>query len=380
MSENQESTQKLIIAFDAKRLFFNYTGLGNYSRTLVRNLQAQYPEHEYHLFTPAIKNNEETAYFLDPEKFTIHTPEKWSPLWRTYGISSQINKLKPHIFHGLSHEIPLGIQPNIKKIVSFHDLIYEKYPEQFGWWDRNLYHLKYKNAVSRADHIVAISESTSQDLQTIYQTDISKISVIFQSCHERFQNLLRSEEPLPDSITHLNQYYLYVGSIIERKGLLQCVLAYAMLPKPLRKPFVVIGNGDKKYFSKVLDMIKYYQLEKYFHFVRGISNPALVTVYDQSFCLIYPSIYEGFGIPIIESLFRRKPVITSDISSLPEAAGPGAILVDPFSPKDIAQAMIWMNDQETYDTLSEKGYHYVTSKCSSENTAKEMMKLYGDIL
>lgn len=380
MSENQESSEKLIIAFDAKRLFHNFTGLGNYSRTLVKNLQTYFPQHEYHLFTPGIKINEETSYFLDTEKFTIHTPENWSPFWRTLGIAHQINQLNPHIFHGLSHEIPFGINRGIKKIVSFHDLIYEKYPQQFGWWDRNLYHLKYKNSAKRTDYLLAISESTSQDLQAIYNTQLSRIKVIYQSCHERFQKHEEVEESMPRSIANLKDYYLYVGSIIERKGLLQCVLAYALIPKSARKPFVVIGKGEKKYLSKVLDMIKYHQLEDFFFFVDSISNPALVNVYDRCFCLVYPSIYEGFGIPIIESLFRRKPVITSDISSLPEAAGPGAVLIDPFSPKDIAQAMYWLHDQDLYTTLAEKGFTYVATHFSAENTAKQLMEFYSEIL
>lgn len=379
MSEYQESSQKLIIAFDAKRLFHNFTGLGNYSRTLVRNLQTYFPEHEYHLFTPSINKNEETSYFLDSEKFTIHTPEKWSPFWRTIGIASQINRLNPHIFHGLSHEIPFGLHKGIKKIVSFHDLIYEKYPKQFGWWDRNLYQLKYKNSAKRADYILAISESTSLDIQEMYHTDGSKISVIYQSCHQDFQSLSSPDTGLPKTISHLNKYYLYVGSIIERKGLLQCVLAYAKLPETHRKPFVIIGNGDKKYTSQVVDMIKYYKLDQYFFFVNGISNSALVTIYDKSFCLVYPSIYEGFGIPIIESLFRKKPVITSDISSLPEAAGNGAILVNPFSPQDIAQAMVWLHDTSTYETLATKGFDYVSAKFSSEFTAQHLMNHYLNI-
>lgn len=375
MALNEDANGKLVIAFDAKRLFHNYTGLGNYSRTLVRNLQANFPEHSYHLFTPSIKYNEETAYFLDNSKFTIHNPKNWSPLWRTYGMSKQINLLRPDIFHGLSHEIPFGLHRGIKSVVTFHDLIYERYPEQFGWWDRTLYGWKYQSAAQRADHIIAISESTSQDLQKMYHIDATKIQVIYQSCHDRFQSDSLDQES-PASLANLKDYFLYVGSIIERKGLLQCILAYALLPTKDRKPFVVIGNGDKKYLSKVKDLIKYYKLENSFHFIQKISNPDLISVYDKSFCLVYPSIYEGFGIPVIESLFRKKPVITSDLSSLPEAAGPGAVLVDPFSPNDIAQAMIWLQEADTYTSLSNKGYEYVSAHFSSAATAQQLMNFY----
>ncbi len=371
--------QKLIIAFDAKRLFNNFTGLGNYSRTLVRNLQTYFPEHEYHLFTPKITKNEETAYFLDNEKFVIHTPSFNSPLWRSVGMAADINKLKPNIFHGLSHEIPFGIHKNIKTLLTFHDLIYEKYPEQFGLWDRWMYKWKYRSSVRRADHIIAISESTKEDLISMYEVEEDKISVIYQSCNDVFQ-IFDEEVKLDDTLANLNDYYLYVGSIIERKGLLSIVFAYAKLPDEYRKPFVVIGKGDKKYKQKVDDMIKYHGLESYFYFVNGISNERLLAVYDHSFALVFPSIYEGFGIPVIESLFRNKPVITSLISSLPEAAGPGAILVNPYDPDEICLAMMEINDMKKYDRLSRDGYAYVNDRFSSEGTAVQLMDFYNQII
>ncbi|MBC7886238.1 MAG: glycosyltransferase, partial [Saprospiraceae bacterium] len=170
--------KKLIIAFDAKRLFNNFTGLGNYSRTLVKNLQTYFPEHEYHLFTPAISKNEETTYFLDKDKFVIHTASFNHPLWRSVGIAEEINKLNPDIFHGLSHEIPFGVSKNVTKVVTFHDLIYEKYPEQFGLWDRWMFKLKYRSSAQRADAIVAISDSTKHDLSSLYNIKEQKISVI----------------------------------------------------------------------------------------------------------------------------------------------------------------------------------------------------------
>jgi len=371
--------QKLIIAFDAKRLFNNFTGLGNYSRTLVRNLQIYFPEHEYHLFTPKITKNEETAYFLDPDKFIVHTPSFNNPLWRSVGMAADINKLRPNIFHGLSHEIPFGIHKSIKTVLTFHDLIYEKYPEQFGLWDRWMYKWKYRSSAKRTDHIIAISESTKEDLISMYEVEENKISVIYQSCNDVFQ-IAEEEKKLDGILANLRDYYLYVGSIIERKGLLSIVFAYAKLPDEYRKPFVVIGKGEKKYQQKVDDMIKYHGLASYFYFVNGISNERLLAIYDQSFALVFPSIYEGFGIPVIESLFRNKPVITSLISSLPEAAGPGAILVNPYDPDEICLAMIEINDSKKYDRLSRDGYAYVNDRFSSEGTATQLMDFYTLII
>jgi glycosyltransferase involved in cell wall biosynthesis len=139
---------------------------------------------------------------------------------------------------------------------------------------------------------------------------------------------------------------------------------------------VVVGKGNNKYLTKVRDLIKYYKLDDYIYFFDKITNEYLIAVYDESFALIYPSVYEGFGIPVIESLFRQKPVITSDISSLPEAAGPGAMLVNPYSPEDIRRAMICLHDTKCYQNLCTEGYQYVSDRFSSEKTAEHLMANY----
>ncbi len=371
-----EDKNKLVIAFDAKRLFNNFTGLGNYSRTLLKNLEHFYPQNEYHLFTPKITKNKETEFFIDHPAFTVHTPDRFSPFWRTYGMSAQINALKPDIFHGLSHEIPFGIDKDILKLITFHDLIYEKFPDQFNLTDRLMYKWKYQSSAKRADHIITISESTKNDLKELYRIPQENISIVYQSCNEVFQKGDFSEFPADSILKKLAPYYLYVGSIIERKGLLQTVIAYSELPSQYRKPFIVVGLGDKPYIKKVKDLIRYYQLEDRFHFINSIQNHELLALYDHCFTLIYPSVYEGFGIPVIECLFRNKPVITSELSSLPEAAGRGAILVNPYSPDSICQAMIGLHDENLYNHLVSDGWKHVVSHFSSENTAENMMKLY----
>jgi glycosyltransferase involved in cell wall biosynthesis len=369
--------KKLIIAFDAKRLFNNNTGLGNYSRTLVKNLQVYYPQHEYHLFTTKSPKNIETEYFFDPEKFTIHKPSFNTPLWRILGMSGPINALKPDIFHGLSHEIPFGLDASIYTFVSFHDLIYERFPHQFGWLNSRLYRWKYKSSVKRADSVVAISESTKNDLVELYKTESSKIVVIYQSCHEIYQQeKLTSEQ---DSDFPFSNYYLYVGSIIERKGLLQTIIAYGNLPVLYRRPFVIVGKGNASYISKVKDMISYYGIADSIHFITTVSKVQLCRLYDQSFAFLYPSIYEGFGIPVIESLFRGKPVVTSTLSSLPEAAGPGAILVNPYQHLDIGKAMIDLHNPSIYNSCATDGKRYVNGKFGSEETADALMELFLNV-
>ncbi|MBK8701125.1 MAG: glycosyltransferase family 4 protein [Saprospiraceae bacterium] len=359
---------KLKIGFDAKRLFLNNTGLGNYSRTLVKNLHRYYPQHEYHLFTPEVKENETSRYFLDND-FFIHTPPSYLPgsLWRSRGMARKINDLNLDIYHGLSHEIPPGISSKTLKVLTIHDLIFEKYPKLFSWYDRWLYTLKYKSSCSRANQIVGVSKATCHDVETLYLIDRQKISLIYQSCDEVFQNhTVRHKE---------KSYFLYVGTINERKGLLDAVKAYGMLEEKFQLPFVVVGAGGT-YADAVKSAVSRLGLTPKFNFMGNLPNRELVEVYANALCLVLPSAYEGFGIPVAEALFTGTPVITSNTSALPEAAGPGGIILQPGNVAQLAQAMADMFDETRWNEFSDKGRNYVASHFDSASTAEALMNLY----
>ena len=367
--------KKLKIGFDAKRLFHNRTGLGNYSRTLVRDLQRLYPEHEYHLFTPKISQDSEVLYFLDKEKFIIHTHNgKFGSYWRSRGVTKEINAAGMDIYHGLSHEIPLNSHSlDAKTVVTFHDLIFEYYPEQFGLWDRYMYKRKYRYAAKNADQIVAISESTKNDLNELYNVDLSKISVVYQSCNPSFYNT-------PKSPLSKEKYLLYVGSLIERKSFLLIVDAMATIADDKRVKVKVVGQGGR-YADRVKARIAELGLGQYFEFLDHINNEALLSLYDNAMAMVYPSIYEGFGIPLIESLYRDTPVITSTASSLPEAAGPGAIYIEPNDTAALAKAMMDIVSNHTLRSeLAQKGKAYVSKRYKDEIAAKSMMNVYLEMI
>lgn len=360
------------IGFDAKRLFHNNTGLGNYARNLVKQLYECYPENEYHLFTPKISDQDYAKFFID-NNFIIHTKPKWaiSWFWRTIGVSKKVNALHLDIYHGLSHEIPYFINPRTKTVVTIHDLIYEIKASLFSPIDRLFYKIKYRSSCQRADHIIAISNQTKVDLEKYYQIT-HKTTCLYQSCADLFQqNNPTTESP--------KEYFLYVGTLNERKGLLQIVKAYALLPDQFKLPFVVIGDGGE-YKNQVLKEIKINNLQQYFLFKGNIDNNKLLKYYDDSLCLVLPSLYEGFGIPIIESLFRKRPVITSKISSLPEACGPGGVLIDPLRPEEIANAMILLFDESKWNRLSHQGYQYVQNCFSTKITTQKLMVFYQKLV
>ncbi|MEZ4994316.1 MAG: glycosyltransferase family 1 protein [Saprospiraceae bacterium] len=371
------------IGFDAKRLFQNFTGLGNYSRTLVANLAAYYPEHAYFLFTPKIPPREETHFFQNDPLFSVQTPHgKFAPLWRMRGMIKDLQKQRIQLYHGLSNEIPLKIQQtNIKTVVTIHDLLFKRFPGQYKAIDRSIYNGKFQYACQHADRIVAISEATKRDIIHYYSIPPEKIEVIYQSCDERFMQT-RSESTVQavlDTYGLPRNYLLYVGSIIERKNLLGVIKAMERLPAPLQLPLVVVGGGKGYYRNKVKSYIASRRLQNKIFFVRPDLNE-LAVLYQQASIFLYPSFGEGFGIPILEALFSKTPVITSKFSSLPEAAGPSSYQVDPADIDAIAQGMEGiLNDDDFRKQMVEKGYLYA-QQFRGEPLTHQMMSLYETML
>lgn len=371
------------IGFDAKRLFNNFTGLGNYSRTLVANLAAYYPEHAYFLFTPKISSSKETHFFQHDPLFSVHTAGgRFAPLWRMKGMLKDLQKQEIQLYHGLSHEIPLRIQrTGIKTVVTIHDLLFKRFPHQYAAADRLIYNAKFRYAFRHADRIIAISEATKQDIIHYYAIDPEKIEVIYQSCHEGFMQTrsASSIQQVLDRYQLPSEYLLYVGSIVERKNLLNIIKAMERLSPSLQLPLVVVGGGKGSYRNKVRNYIASRQLQHRIFFIRP-ESAALPALYQQAAIFLYPSFGEGFGIPILEALFSKTPVITSNISSLPEAAGKDAYLVEPDQPDAIREGIAHiLGDDSFREQMIEKGYLHA-QQFRGEPLTHQLMALYQSIL
>lgn len=361
------------IGFDAKRLFLNNTGLGNYSRTLVRNLQFYFPEHQYFLFTPAIVCNSETQYFVDNPDFQIITPGSKSVFWRQWGINDDIKNLGLDIYHGLSHELPFGQKPGrTKHLVTIHDLIFELYPQYYSYTDRKLYSFKYRKSAEKADHIVSISENTANDVSKIWSIPRSKITTVYQACHPIIIEQERSQTE--------KKHFLYVGSITERKNLVNVIKALQLFPPDERKPLVVIGSG-REYRVKVESLINELNLFSWVTFTGQVDNDQLVDYYDSAIALLYPSQYEGFGIPIIECAFRKTPVITSLSSSMPEAGGPHTFYVNPEDETELYNQMNFIiKNQKLVRERVKKTYKYVKNVFEPSMLSEKMISLYKKVV
>ncbi len=306
-------------------------------------MAAAAPEHDYLLATPGVKVNNETAPFLNDPAFTVMQPDHWyrRPGWRSRGVVSDLQRNGTDLYHGLSHELPLGIErTGIRSVVTMHDLIFHFYPAQYRLIDRTIYDRKFRSACRRADAVIAISESTKQDIMRIYGTPPERIHVIYQGCDPRFERQWTTAE-LADLRTRLDlpeDFFLYVGSLIERKNLHGIIAALALLPPEDRRPLVIVGGGGDAYRSHCEKVAQAAGIHDLLSFRRPTFTD-LPGVYQSARLFLYPSFYEGFGIPVVEALLSGCPVITSDTSSLPEAAGPDSLLVPPAEPAAIAGAI-----------------------------------------
>lgn len=362
------------IGFDAKRLFLNNTGLGNYSRTLVRNLVKYFPQHEYFLYSPKVEKNQSTQFFFDQDNVKIVSPKDGGgALWRSRGVLKEISKDKLDVYHGLSNELPYGLgQLDTKAVVTIHDIIFERYPRQYGVFDRMMYRHKTRKAIVSADRVISISHQTTDDLVKYYQAPSGKLSLLYQSCNPSF-----TDAPSPLTVQE-NDYFLYVGSVIERKNLLAILEALHILTKDKRKKLLIVGTGTK-YFKKAKDFVAKHQLDTWVEWKGALDNSALRELYENAIALIYPSIFEGFGIPVIESMFAGRPVITSNLSSLKEAGGKAALLIDPFKVEELALAMEQICDPKVQEDLLSKIPKHL-EQFDPEKLSKQLIDIYQSIL
>ena len=181
------------IGFDAKRLFCNHRGLGNYSRDLIKILNQYYPENQYDLFTPKIKIdfpiNPQNTQIIQPSGIYNVLP---SSVWRSYGMKADIERLGDEIFHGLSQELPIGIEKlAVKKVITFHDAIFVRYPELYPSSYRKVFTLKNQRSCKIADKIIAISEQSKRDAIEFFNADPVKVEVIYQGCNNIFRKNIR---------------------------------------------------------------------------------------------------------------------------------------------------------------------------------------------
>lgn len=371
---------RLKIGFDGKRAANNLTGLGNYSRSLIEQLAHQFPENKYFVYAPNVKSAKQIDTFFAQKNIQLKLPSGSNFLWRSFNILKDLKRDGIQLYHGLSHEIPFSIlKTKIKSIVTIHDLIFLRFPKYYKFIDRKLYEWKSQSACKHADKIIAISEKTKSDIVEFYNIDPKKIEVIYQSCDDSFKtpfdksvlNKIRFDYNLPE------KYILNVGTIEQRKNLKLIVQALKTVNEDYK--LVVIGK-QTPYFKTVVEEIEKLGLKDRILFLKNIPFTDLPGIYQLASVFVYPSFYEGFGIPIIEALYSGIPTIAATGSCLEEAGGTDSIYISPTDSAVLSAAINRIiSSPNLQEEMKIKGLEFV-QKFNSPLVTKQLMDCYINIL
>ncbi len=285
------------------------------------------------------------------------------------------------VYHGLSNEIPKRVKGSkVKSIVTIHDLIFKRYPDTYKSFDRKIYDKKFKYAALNSDKIIAISEQTKRDIVEFYNVSPNKIEVIYQSCHnnfkkyysDKFKEQVRKKYDLP------NEFLLNVGTVEKRKNLNTLIQAIPTMKNNLS---IVVVGGKTKYYDFLLSEIKRLNIDKSrVLFLENVSIKELPAIYQMANIFVYSSVFEGFGIPIIEALYSKTPVITTEGGCFSEAGGAHSIYVNTQDSLALGNAIDQLlSNQEQQKKMILEGEKYV-EKFDSKILTNQLYSLYESML
>jgi len=363
------------IGFDGKRVVQNFTGLGNYSRYVLNVLSNYFPDNSYHVYTSKIPDAEQKNKFSNVD-FRYPAKKRFSGLWRSFSIVNDLKRDNIELYHGLSNEIPAGLhKANIASVVTIHDLIFLRYPQYYPFIDRKIYHLKSRYACRNANSIIATSEQTKRDIIHFLKIPEDKIRVVYQNCDASFREKLSSEdkEQIRSTYNLPGRYLLNVGTIEPRKNLMLVTKALKSVPEHIH---LVVAGKETDYAIQVKNYLELEGLGHRVHFLNNVKFSDLPGIYQLSEIFIYPSKFEGFGIPVVEALHSGVPVIAATGSCLEEAGGLGSYYVNPEDEMQLADYINSILDNPSIGKeMVEHGYNYV-KKFDDKNFASELMDIY----
>jgi glycosyltransferase involved in cell wall biosynthesis len=297
-------------------------------------------------------------------------------LWTMIGLSRYLYQHKDiDVFFSPTHYLPIYIP--VPSVLSILDVSYKYFPELFN--KRDLYQLKLwgRYSVKRASAIITISESSKNDIITEYNVERSKVHVVSVGIKEFGNPKFKSMEELAQKYHIKSPYILFVGTLQPRKNISKLIEAFSLLKQGYE--LVIIGKKGWMY-DEILAAPHKYGVESHVKFLDYVSDEDLPSFYKHAELFVLPSLYEGFGLPVLEAMKYDCPVATSNISSLPEAGGDAAIYFDPKDAGDIAQSIEKVvNNKELRDMMIKKGREQI-KKFSWEKSAKETLAVLESVV
>jgi glycosyltransferase involved in cell wall biosynthesis len=330
------------IAVNTRLLIQNkLEGIGWFTFETLKLITTQHPEHQFHFIFDRVYD----PAFLFSDNITPHIlfPQARHPVlyytWFEIAIPRLLEKIKPDLF--LSPDGFLSLKTQVKSMAVFHDLNFEHYPEDIPFWTRRYYRKNFPKYAAKAVRIATVSEFSKADIVAQYKVSPGKIDVVYDGANDAYHPLTREEKKkIRGSISQGLPYFIFIGSLHPRKNLVNLFRAFDLFKKSNPSDVKLLIVGAKKWWTRDIDLAFNRMIySDDVIFTGRLDIDELAGVLGAAIALTYVSYFEGFGIPIVEAFRCDVPVITSNVTSMPEVAGDAAMLVDPFDPESIAEAL-----------------------------------------
>lgn len=323
-------------------------GIGQFAHESLRRIVVQHPEHRY-FFLFDRPFSEEFIYSDRVTPIVAYPPARHPYLWYLffeYGIPYRLRQIKPDLFLSPDGWLPLHLP--CKSVDVIHDLNFEHHPDFIKPTVLRYYHRFFHRFAQKAARIAAVSQFTKEDIQQLYDIPADRIDVVYNGCNERFQPLPTSEQTkVREQFTQGCDFFLFVGLIHKRKNLTRIFKAFDEFKAREPNPVKLVVAGDKKWWRGEIENTYLTMQFRDEVILMGRQNPDILQkLMASARALVYTSLFEGFGIPILEAFHAETAVITSNLTSMPEIAGSAAWLVNPHSVNSIAEALhrLWKDD------------------------------------
>lgn len=356
--------------FDKDSGLPNRVGSGEFSFQLIKAINDLKSKNDFYIYLPT-SPTQDMPKEAENWKYEVFTSKK---LWTLLGLGKKLfkNDEKLDVFYSPTLYLPLNLR--VPSVLTVLDVSYMHFPKLFN--KKDLFMLKYwgKYSIRSAKKIITISESSKNDIINLYGVGESKIEVIYPGIKKvsssKYQ--VASMDELKEKFGIDKKYVLFVGTLQPRKNIVRLIEAFSKVDSEL--DLVIVGKKGWQY-EEILSAPEKYGVKNKVKFIENAADEDLPHLYKSAKFFILPSLYEGFGLPVLEAMSYGCPVITSSVSSLPEAGGDGAFYVDPENVDDIKEKMQKLNDdKDLREELVKKGHRQI-EKFSWEKSAKETLKV-----
>lgn len=372
--QNKE-IDNLKIAVNTRLLLKNkLEGIGWFTYESLKRIVLSHPEHEFYFIFD--RKYDEEFIFAPNVKVVVVGPQARHPflfyMWFEFSIPHILKKIGADLF--LSPDAYCSLRTKIKTLIVIHDLNFEHFPENMPWLVRNYYTYFTPRFAKKANRIATVSEFSKVDIVEQYDISPEKIDVVFNGANKSFKALTDDlKKSTKEKYCNDQEFFVFIGALNPRKNLVNLFKAFDLYRHQNQTSTKLLVVGEKMWWTgEIKDTFESMMFKDEVVFTGRLEPDELHKVVGSALAVAYVSIFEGFGIPIVEAWYAETPVITSNVTAMPEIAGNAALITDPFCPQSIADAMKSITfDEKLRQDLIEKG-KLRRQKFSWEKTAENL--------